>query len=78
MFLCLLVVMGHSQLTMALAWRCHAPFLLEKAAIWAPKEARTATGEKGQTENTGHCPETSELFLCHSFLLEQHEEKPRE
>jgi len=60
--------MGLSQQTKAPAWRLHAPFLLEKAATLAPREAKTATGEKGQKENTEHCPETSELFFCHFFL----------
>ncbi|TRZ20672.1 hypothetical protein HGM15179_006480 [Zosterops borbonicus] len=40
------------------AWRLHTPFLLEKTATLAPREAKTATGEKGQMENTEHCPET--------------------
>lgn len=65
----LLVVMGLSQQMKAPAWRLHVQFLLEKAATLAPREAKTATGGKGQMENTERCPETSELFFCHFFLV---------
>lgn len=64
----LLAVMGLSQQTTAPAWRLPAPFLLENAATLAPREAKTATEEKGQMENTEHCPETSELSFCCFFL----------
>ncbi|RLW03640.1 hypothetical protein DV515_00006398 [Chloebia gouldiae] len=61
-------VMGLCRQTTAPAWRLHVPFLLETAATLALREAKTATGEKGQMENEERCPETSEFFLCHFFL----------
>lgn len=61
--------MGFSWQMMAPAWSLYTPFQLEKAATLAPREAKTATEEQGQKENTEHHPETSELFFCHLFLV---------